>query len=231
MAMVSDTALEAVDVHRSYRLGRTHIPVLAGVCLSVPKGGWAALIGASGCGKSTLLHLLGALDKPDAGQIHCHGQILNQLSAGRRTELRREHMGFVFQSYHLFPELTALENVMLPAMRWGADPPAVTKRATGLLESFGLAPRLEHRPMEMSGGEQQRVALARALINNPSIILADEPTGNLDAAAAAEIMAILQRLNREDGKTIVMVTHDLKIAAQAHDVWRLAAGKAVNGEL
>ncbi len=215
---------ELTGVCKEYRLERSRrVPVLHGLDLRVEPGEWLALTGPSGCGKTTLLHLLGALDTPNRGIVQCLGRNLARLSAGGKARLRRQTIGFMFQSYHLLPELTALENVMLPAMAT-TDRRLLHRRASNLLAQFGLEERLRHRPQELSGGEQQRAALARALINEPQILLADEPTGNLDRQAADTIMRLLQKLHREDGATIVMVTHDLSVAARASRVCRLENG-------
>ncbi|MBN2452110.1 MAG: ABC transporter ATP-binding protein [Lentisphaeria bacterium] len=214
------------DLHRHFRLEKHRIDVLQGASFLVAEGEWVALVGRSGCGKTTLLHLLGGLDRPSSGEIVCRGLAYSRLDAQARAALRRRHFGFVFQSYHLFPELSAHENVMLPALQWRRDRQAARQRAAELLAGFGLAQRLRHRPQELSGGEQQRVALARALMNEPDVILADEPTGNLDVTAAREIIAILQGLHRERRKTIVMVTHDLRLAALADRILVIREGRA-----
>ncbi len=224
---VSAPAFLAQGVTKQFKLGRHVIDVLKGVDLKVSTGEWVALTGPSGCGKSTLLFLLGALDEPTSGEIACRERPYSRLSGKERARIRSQEIGFVFQNFHLFPELSALENVVLPALNWGWDRKRAAERARSLLERFGLGERLEHRPMELSGGEQQRVALARALINDPDILLADEPTGNLDAAAANGIIALLDTLHREDGKTLVMVTHDLGMAARADRIVRLVDGHAV----
>jgi len=184
-------------------------------------------VGRSGSGKTTLLHLLGGLDRPSAGDVVCLGQSYRQMSEAQRTAMRLRHIGYVFQSYHLFPELNAHENVMLPALHWGWDRHRARERAAELLARFGLGERLRHRPQELSGGEQQRVALARALVNEPGILLADEPTGNLDVAAAKEIVALLTELHQTGGKTLVMVTHDLDLAARADRTLVMRGGEAV----
>lgn len=222
----SAPAFEVRGLRKSYKLGRHSVDVLKGVDLEIRAGEWVALTGPSGCGKSTLLHLLGALEAPNAGEIRCCGRLYAALSGGAKARIRQQEIGFVFQNFHLFPELSARENTLLPALNWGWDRMAAAARAEELLTRFGLGQRLEHRPQELSGGEQQRVALARALINHPDILLADEPTGNLDAAAAAGIMDLLTRLHREEGKTLVMVTHDQGIAAKADRIVRLADGRA-----
>ena len=200
---------------RSFTLNGDTIRVLDNVTFTIAQGSWVALIGPSGCGKTTLLQLLGGLDRPNSGQILVHGQDIARLSSRRLTALRRRSIGFIFQSYHLFPELTALENVALPALGWRCDREAVYRRAQDWLDQFGLHQRLHHLPQELSGGEQQRVAMARALINDPDIILADEPTGNLDPAATAQIVDISGLSRAKRNPTIVMVTHDMQLAAKA----------------
>lgn len=206
---------EVRDLHKDFRLAGAVVKVLCGLNFSIPRGQWTALVGPSGSGKTTLLHLLGGLDRPSSGAVMLEGMDLATLSARRLTNLRRRRIGFVFQAYHLFPELSAWENAALPALHWGTSRDAAFARARQWLEQFGLGERLEHRPQELSGGEQQRVAIARALINDPDVILADEPTGNLDAAAADGIMAILAELRATGDKTLVMVTHDQALAARA----------------
>jgi len=213
-------------VSRTFRLERHRIKVLRGVDLDIAEGSWTALVGRSGSGKTTLLQILGALDRPDAGTVSCRGRRYDKLSARKRDRIRMLEIGFVFQSYHLFPELNAHENVVLPALRWGVDRRRARAHATELLARFGLGDRQRHRPYELSGGEQQRVALARALMNDPDIILADEPTGNLDVTAGGEITAILQGLHADEGKTIVMVTHDLDLAQLADQVYVMREGGA-----
>jgi len=190
-----------------------------------------AIVGASGSGKSTLLHLLGALDRPDGGLIRFDGQDINRLSGRRRNGLRNAAFGFVFQFYHLLPELTVLENTMLPAMvemsalSWLAGGGKRRQLAVDLLSELGLGERMKHRPVELSGGERQRVAIARALVNQPRILFADEPTGNLDATTGESILQVLIRLNRDHGQTLVMVTHDPKIAAHADRIVELTNGR------
>jgi putative ABC transport system ATP-binding protein len=208
-------------LHKEFRLAGTVVKVLCDLQFSIPRGQWTALVGPSGSGKTTLLHLLGGLDRPSAGTVVFDGLDLAKLSSRRLTALRRQRIGFVFQAYHLFPELSAWENAALPALHWGAARDDAYARARQWLERFGLGQRLEHRPQELSGGEQQRVAIARALINDPELILADEPTGNLDADAAEGIMDILAELHAERGKSLVMVTHDQKLAQRADERIRL----------
>lgn len=206
---------------RDFKLNRGVIHVLKDLQLVLPAQGWVALVGRSGSGKTTLLQLLGGLDRPTSGRILYRDQDLGRLSKARLTQLRRREFGFVFQSYHLLPELSAWENAALPALAWTDDRAATYAHAKELLEAFGLGGRLQHRPPELSGGEQQRVAIARALINDPPVILADEPTGNLDEAAARQVVKIFQNLREKQGKTIVMVTHDVKIAALADQQFKL----------
>ncbi len=217
-----DMLYKLEKVCRSFLLNRKPVRVLDKLDLALPAGAWIALTGRSGCGKTTLMQLLGGLDRPDSGRILFRGDVdLARLSGGALARLRHREIGLVFQSYQLLPELSALENVALPAMRWRDNRADTVRRAQKLLESVGLADRRDHRPQELSGGEQQRVAIARALINNPPVILADEPTGNLDAASAAQVVDIFRRLRHDEGKSIVMVTHDPKLAALADIQHRL----------
>ncbi len=207
--------VEAVDLFKHYELERVRIDVLRGVSLTVNHGETVSITGASGAGKSTLLQLLGGLDQPSAGRVHLEGRDLYAMSAGARTEVRATRVGFVFQAYHLLPELGVLENVMLPALsRRGAlqRMAQLRERARGLLAQVGLARREHHRPVELSGGEQQRAALARALMNEPDLVLADEPTGNLDSATGQQVLDYLFALTRERGHTLVMVTHNEAVA-------------------
>ena len=225
-----DTILKAKDIQKSYKMGKNRLEVLKGVDLEVRRGELTAIIGASGCGKSTLLHLLGALDRPDGGTIHYDGKALNTLRWSKLNHFRNKSVGFVFQFYHLLDELSVLENVLAPAMAsvgvvgWASLKSDAKNRAHSLLDPFGLKDRIGHKPYELSGGERQRVAIARALINEPPLLLADEPTGNLDSRTGNGILEALKELNAE-GQTIVMVTHDDRIAAQAHRIIRLADGK------
>jgi lipoprotein-releasing system ATP-binding protein len=223
--------ISAVGLHKHYRKGSLDIPVLTGVDLEVRQGEFLAIVGQSGCGKSTLLHLLGTLDAPTAGEVHFLGQRIDNLPAKQRERLRNDQFGMIFQFYHLLPELTMLENVLTPLMigrsvySYYRRRSQSVQRAKALLESLGLAHRLKHRPRELSGGEMQRVAIARALIAQPQLLLADEPTGNLDQGTGQEILRILRTLNAEQGLSIVMVTHDEAIAAKADRTVRLASGQ------
>lgn len=225
--------LAAHGLHKSYRKGPIVIPVLRGIDLEVRQGEFLSIIGQSGSGKSTLLHLLASLDQPNAGEIYFQGNRIDDLDPAGRDVLRNKYFGMIFQFYHLLPELTTLENVLAPKMiaegflSYLRQRREFTRQATELLAAVGLSHRLKHKSRELSGGEMQRAAIARALISQPEILLADEPTGNLDHATGAEIMRLLSTLNREHGLTIVMVTHDHAIAEQADRIIRLAEGQVV----
>ena len=223
--------LAAVGIEKGYRKGRNVVPVLHGVDFEADHGEFVAVIGASGSGKSTLLHVLGLLDAPDKGSVVLDGERIDHQPDRRRDALRNRTFGFIFQFYHLLPELTALENVMMPQLiRHGlvsyfGRRKAIRREAEVLLERVGLGHRLRHQPSELSGGEMQRAAIARALAGGPSVLLADEPTGNLDAASGQAVMELLRDLNRERGLTMMMVTHDHQIAQQADRIVRLAEGR------
>ena len=239
--------LEAIHVHKTYRLGRVEVPVLRGVDLTVQEGEWVAVLGASGSGKSTLLHLLGGLDRPDRQNrgdlkatptsIAFRGRRLDAMSGGERDRYRAGTVGFVFQFYHLLPELTALENVLSAAMvRAGfvgylGQRGALRAKAKSLLTDFGLGDRLGHRSVELSGGERQRVAIARALVNGPDLLLADEPTGNLDRTTGDQILGMLAAHRERTGQTLVMVTHDMEVAARADRIITLRDGLVVDGRV
>jgi lipoprotein-releasing system ATP-binding protein len=219
------------DVRKSYQSGGGMLEVLRGVDFELEPGGFVAIVGQSGSGKSTLLHLMGLLDAPDAGEVHLAGTRIDDLPAARRDRVRNTDIGMVFQAYHLLPELNALENVLAPLLvrhsigAWLREGAQARKRAAALLERFGLGPRLHHKPRQLSGGEMQRVAIARALVAQPRLLLADEPTGNLDAESGEAILDTLCELNRRDGLSIVLVTHDAAIARRADRIVRLAAGR------
>lgn len=223
--------LEAVWLKKAFRKGSTEIPVLKGVNLGVWQGEMVAVVGQSGSGKSTLLHLLATLDAPDEGQIYFEGCRIDRLPASQRDRLRNRHFGMIFQFYHLLPELSTLENVLAPLMiGQGAWQYWRLRRhyrqvALELLEMVGLSHRLKHKPRELSGGEMQRAAIARALVAGPDLLLADEPTGNLDQATGREVLQLLRGLNRQRNLTIVMVTHDPGVAYEADRVVRLADGR------
>lgn len=218
--------LVATDVHRTYHLAGHDLPVLRGVELEVKAGEKVFLCGQSGAGKTTLLYVLGGLEQPTAGDVKVHGRSLYHAPAAERARTRNQVMGFVFQHYFLLPELTALENVLLPSMIGGKKAEA---RARELLDKVGLTPRLNHLPTELSGGEQQRVAIARALINNPGIIYADEPTGNLDASTGSGVIDMLMQVVDEAQKTLVVVTHDQQLATRGDRRLILKEGKLVEG--
>ncbi|MCM2338448.1 MAG: lipoprotein-releasing ABC transporter ATP-binding protein LolD [Lysobacter sp.] len=209
----------------TYAEGKLRTPVFDGLDLAVRKGETVAILGASGAGKSTLLHLLGGLDTPSAGEVFVAGQRMSALSDKARGTLRNRALGFVYQFHHLLPEFTALENVMLPVLLGGADVAEGRKRATGLLEAVGLGHRLQHKPGELSGGERQRAAVARALVNNPACVLGDEPTGNLDEKTASIVFDLMLGLNREQGTSLVLVTHDRRLARRLDRVMELHEGK------
>lgn len=223
--MVDEQFLLTSGLRKSYVMGNRTLEVLRGIDLAVRRGEFLALRGASGAGKSTLLHLLGGLDLPSAGEIRFDGSDLRALSARARAQLRNRRVGFIFQAYHLLPELSALENVTLPARMARVSPAEATARSADLLKRVGLGDRMEHRPYELSGGEQQRVAIARALVNAPDLILADEPTGNLDSHTGAEIIELLLSLRTERQATFVMATHDAGIAGRAPRVLELVDGQ------
>ena len=214
--------LRARSLERSFRIGGSQIPVLRGIDLDIVAGESVFLCGASGAGKTTLLYTLAGLETPESGTVEFEGQSLYSLSGNALARLRNQHMGFVFQSYFLLPELTALENTLVPAMIRGTS---AQTRATELLERVGLRDRMNHLPAELSGGEQQRVAIARSLINDPSILFADEPTGNLDSKNGEVIMALLLDLARDGGRTLVVVTHDDHLAQRGDRTVRIVDGR------
>jgi len=226
--------LSCNDIYKSYQMGATRLDVLKGISLSVSRGEFVAVKGASGSGKSTLLHILGALDTPDKGDVFFEGQNLARFSGRKINEFRNRKIGFVFQFYHLLDELTVLENILLAkmtgtsALGWLVVSDAAKKRARQLLDQMGLSERVSHRPFQLSGGERQRVAIARALMNEPDIVLADEPTGNLDSETGNGILKVFEKLHRQ-GQTIVMVTHDERIAANAQRTIKLADGRISAG--
>ena len=223
--------VELQDVVKTYRLGKTEVQALRGVSLKVKEGKFVAIMGPSGSGKSTLLHVIGCLDEPDAGKVYLNGQEVSGLREDRLAELRGTFVGFVFQTFNLVPTLSALENVELPLIFQGIPRKKRLSRARELLVQVGLGERLRHRPAELSGGERQRVAIARALVNDPKLILADEPTGNLDSASGAQVMEVLSGLNRERGKTLILVTHDPEIASYAERIVHIRDGQIQHTEV
>lgn len=225
---MNTNAIRLANLHRRYEMGDTHVDALRGVNLTVARGEFVALVGPSGSGKSTVLNLIGGLDRPTGGEIWVDGVELIAQDERGLTAHRRHRVGFVFQSFNLLPRLTALENVAIPLMFSGVSERGRLARALELLRQVGLGDRLRHRPTQLSGGEQQRVAIARALAAEPTLLLADEPTGNLDTTTGGEIMALLKVLNAE-GLTLLVVTHDPEVAAFADRIVRLRDGRVVEG--
>jgi len=223
--------LAAIAVEKAYRKDKHKIPVLHGIDVEVNKGEFLSIVGQSGSGKSTLMHLFGLLDTPDVGEIYLEGQQIDDLPEHARDQIRNHVFGFIFQFYHLLPELNLLENVLSPLMirystwEYWKKRKQFKQDALEIIEKVGLSHRIKHRPSELSGGEMQRAAIARALIAKPQILLADEPTGNLDSSTGKEIMDLLTNLNEQEQLTIIMVTHDNLIAAQAHRTVRLREGQ------
>jgi len=211
---MADDVIRLEEIRKIYRTGAVYVEALRGVSLAFPRGSFTAIMGPSGSGKSTMLNLIGCLDRPTSGRYWMEGRDVAGLEDDALSDIRLRHLGFIFQSYNLIPQLTVQENVELPLVYQDMEPAACAARAREMLDLVGLSPRLHHRPAELSGGQQQRVAVARALTTNPSLILADEPTGNLDSVTGLQIMELLAALNRK-GRTIVMVTHEPDIAAWA----------------
>jgi putative ABC transport system ATP-binding protein len=216
--------VEAQDVQKIYQQREKPVHALRGISLQVHKGDFISIVGPSGCGKSTFLHLLGALDTPTEGDVQWHGESLKEWSEARRTKLRLQKIGFVFQRFYLLPMLTAQENIELPMRESGIPPEQRRKKASDLLAAVNLSDRSEHRPSQLSGGEMQRVAIARALANEPELLLADEPTGELDAATGLEIANLFRQFN-SNGLTIVVVTHNQEVATSAKEVRHMKDGK------
>jgi lipoprotein-releasing system ATP-binding protein len=216
--------LQVEDLHKSYPTAGDPLHVLRGLDLKIEEGEIVAIVGASGSGKSTLLHIIGALDRPTSGRIVLAGNDLNTLWDEALAEVRNREIGYVFQSHHLLPEFTAQENVALPAMMAGKEPDDAMARALELLDVLDLSDRADHRPVKLSGGEQQRVAVARALTNGPSMVLADEPSGNLDESSSETLHDLLWGLNKSEGQTLVLVTHNMQLASRAHRILELSEG-------
>jgi putative ABC transport system ATP-binding protein len=223
--------IQATALARRYQLGKTFVDALRGVDLTVQTGEFVALVGPSGSGKSTLLHLIGGLVRPTGGEVWVNGLELGTASDKQLVAYRRDTLGFMFQSFNLLPIKTAWENVAVPLMLSGAPPAERRARAVALLDQLGLGQRTDHRPAELSGGEQQRVAIARALANRPRLLIADEPTGNLDSRTGGEIMRLLRNLVRDEGLTLLLVTHDQGVAAYADRIVRLRDGQIEGVEI
>ena len=234
LRIANQTVMSVTDLHKSYGKAPVKVPVLKGVDLEIVEGDFTAIIGQSGSGKSTLLHLLGTLDAPDSGEIHFRQQRIDNLPSRQQEHLRNREFGMIFQFYHLLPELSTLENVLVPRMvqdgffRYLKNKRGYRKRAIELLEMVGLGHRLTHKPNQLSGGEMQRTAIARSLISDPSVLLADEPTGNLDSENGREVMDTLTSLRKHENLTVVMVTHDNSLAAKADRVIQLVNGKVAD---
>jgi len=220
--------IELQNIVKIYKMGEIEVPVLRGLSFHVDRGEMVAIMGPSGCGKSTLMNIIGCLDTPTSGSYFLDGAEVSKLTDSQLAELRNKMIGFVFQTFNLIPRTPAVTNVELPLLYGNA--PNRTKRAMDALEKVGLVERAQHKPNQLSGGEQQRVAIARAMVNNPSIILADEPTGNLDSKASLEIIQIMKRLNVEEGITVILVTHEHDIAIQAQRIVSLRDGQVVGEE-
>ncbi len=224
-----EVVAELLDVHKHYVMGGQLVRALDGVSVTFNRGDYYAIMGPSGSGKSTLLNLMGCLDRPTAGHYFLGDVDVSTLDDDALSQVRSARLGFVFQSFNLIPQLTVLENIEIPLMYQGASPRRARERAGSMADLVGLANRTDHRPTQLSGGQQQRVAIARALVNDPLVILADEPTGNLDSATQHEIMALIDQLN-SDGKTIILVTHEDDVAHRARHVLHLADGRIVRIE-
>jgi lipoprotein-releasing system ATP-binding protein len=221
---MTDSVLNAIDVHKSFRQGPVTLEVLQGIALRIDAGERLAIIGASGSGKTTLLQILGGLDHPTSGRVMIDGRDIHALNETDRGTLRNHALGFVYQFHHLLPEFSAVENVAMPLLVRRMPPIAARDRAAELLERVGLGKRLDHRPHQLSGGERQRAAVARALVTQPKLVLADEPTGNLDGANAEQVFALMLELNRERGTSLVVVTHDAKLASRMDRILEINGG-------
>jgi putative ABC transport system ATP-binding protein len=225
--MNNDFVIEAKDLTKTYEMGQIQVHALSQVSLQICQGELVSIMGPSGSGKSTLMNILGCLDQPTSGEYYLAGVDVARLDDNQLAEIRGKQIGFVFQTFNLLPRTNALNNVELPLVYNGVGRRKRHERAAAALEMVGLRDRLRHKPNELSGGQQQRVAIARALVSQPTIIMADEPTGNLDSKSSEEIMAIFQRLNEEQGITIILITHELDIAQHTHRIIRLADGRLV----
>ena len=217
------------DVWKIYQMGEVEVPALRGVSVKIDKGDFVAIVGASGSGKSTMMNIVGCLDIPSKGKVYLKSQDVSKMSESKLSSLRGKTIGFIFQQYHLIPTMTAYENVILSLEMLEVDDRIASEKAKKVLEDVGLGDKIHHRPKQMSGGQQQRVAIARALVSDPEIILADEPTGNLDTKTGATVMSFLKKLHKE-GKTIVMVTHDLELARFSYRLIELKDGEIIRDE-
>jgi len=229
MNKTAQPVVEIANLVKSYRRGEQIVPVLTGITFDIAAGDFVALMGPSGSGKSTLLNMIAGIDKPDSGSLRVAGTDITALSEAGLADWRSHHVGFIFQFYNLMPVLTAFENIELPLLLTGLSARERGEHVAAALSMMGLTDRSDHYPSELSGGQQQRVAIARAIITDPTILVADEPTGDLDRVSAAEILNLIERLNRELGKTVVMVTHDPQAAAKAHTVRHLEKGELSAG--
>ncbi len=225
---MAELIVHATGIHKTYDTGKLKVQALKGVNLDVRSGEMVAIMGPSGCGKTTLLNCLSGLDEIDAGQVLIDGVLLHAMPDDERSDYRARNMGFVFQLYNLLPVLSAVENVELPLLVSGTSPAESRKKSMGLLDLVGLSDRAKHLPGELSGGQRQRVTIARALVNEPSIVWADEPTGDLDSETAGEIMDLMCRLNAENGQSFVLVTHSLDVGNRAHRIVRMRDGSIVD---
>lgn len=228
--MSSKYAVELIDVRKDYWLGKIRVSALRGVDLKVSNGDFISIVGPSGSGKTTLLNIIGLLDRPTEGEIYINGLDVSKLNENERAKIRLKYIGFTFQMFHLIPWLTALQNVEIPLILAGMPRKLRIKRAIECLRAVGLEDRVNHRPSELSGGEQQRVSIARAIANNPKIILADEPTGNLDSKTGSSIVELLRKLNRNLGTTVIIVTHNLEVARSTNRILHLRDGIIVGEE-
>ena len=229
--MNAAAVMELSDIRKTYREGKLSTEVLKGVSLSIPKGALMALVGASGSGKSTLLHIMGTLDRPTSGDVIFEGEKVSSWVESRQAEFRNRKLGFVYQFHHLLREFTALENVMMPEIISGTPMAEARERAAAMLERVGLKDRMDHRPSELSGGERQRTAIARALVNSPELVLADEPTGNLDFRAAGSVMDLIEELHESLGMAFVVVTHDRELAKRFPSAITIRDGKVAEESL
>lgn len=228
---MNDSMIQAQDVYKTYYTGKVEVPALRGIDLDVERGEMVAVMGPSGCGKTTLLNCLSGLDVVDSGEILIEGTSLRAMGDRKRTTYRAQRMGFVFQTYNLLPVLSAVENVELPLLVSGVRPREARERALTALAQVALSDRSSHKPSELSGGQRQRVTIARALVNNPAIIWADEPTGNLDSKTATDILDMMRTLNQEESQTFVIVTHDPEVGERCDRIIRMYDGEIVNAEL